>query len=396
MQGASVGLLEQLPSRFVGGPAHLPVTRFRLRVGRAVRDVVATNQSCRVEKADGTPDVEISADLATWKLIDAGELSGIEAFALGKLVVRGSIEKSLLFEPLFSRPAAGGLEYKLERVSLGGIEMSTLIAGDENASPLVLIHGLGATKASWLPVVPQLARHHRVYALDLPGFGSSSKPRGRYNAPWFADHVFRFLDMVGEERAFVAGNSLGGRVAIEMAMQEPERVLGIACLCPAAAFVHRPALRLVRMLRPEFGFAAVRLPREQLKENLKQLFYESSRINDDWYDAAIDDFLHNWKSIRSRLAFFAALRNVYLDEPDGEEGFWTRLSDIRSPAFFIYGRHDVLITPRFAGRIEKFLPSARVLVWEDCGHVPQLEHPERTVEELTGFYASVSSAAIAG
>ena len=389
-------LLEQLPSRFIGGSEKLKPTRFRLSIGRTVRDVVATNKSCHVEKASGDPDVEISTDLATWKSIDAGDLSGVEAFASGKLVVRGSIEKTLLFEPLFERGDGDGFRYSLERVSLGGIEMSALIAGSEDAPPLVLIHGLGATKASWLPIVPQLAKSHRVYAIDLPGFGSSSKPRGKYNAEWFADHVFRFLDMVGEKKAFVAGNSLGGRVAIEMAMQDRERVLGIACLCPAAAFTYRPALALVRVLRPELGFAALKLPRHRLKDNLKQLFCDPATINSHWYDAAVDDFLYTWKSVRARMAFFAALRNVYLDEPHGDDGFWRRLSEIKTPSLFIYGRKDVLITPRFGPRVQKMLPSAKVVVWEDCGHVPQLEHPERTVEELTGFFSAVTSSAIAG
>ena len=389
-------LLEQLPSRFIGRSERLRPIRFRLSVGRTVRDIVATHKTCHVEKASGKPDVEISTDLATWRSIDAGELSGVEAFATGKLIVRGSIEKSLIFEALFERPDGNGFRYTLERVSLGGIEMSALIAGPEGAPPLILIHGLGATKASWLPVVPELAKNHRVYAIDLPGFGSSAKPKGKYNAEWFADHVFRFMDMVGEERAFVAGNSLGGRVAIEMAMRDRDRVLGIACLCPVAAFTYRPALALVKVLRPEFGFAAMMLPRDRLKENLKQLFCDPERINEHWYEAAIDDFLHTWKSVRARLAFFAALRNIYLDEPNGDNGFWRRATEIKVPSLFIYGRKDVLITSRFGSRVQKMVPSAKVLVWEDCGHVPQLEHPERTVGELERFFAEVGSKAIAG
>ena len=370
--------------------------RFRLSIDDISRDVVVHNSSCRVEDSSGRADVEIETDGATWGAIDSGRLSGVEAFAAGRIVVRGSIEKSLLFEPLFKRPSAGGFEYSVDRVSLGGIEMSSLIAGPEDAPPLVLIHGLGASKASWLPVVPALAQTHRIHAIDLPGFGSSSKPRGRYNAPWLADHVFRYLEVQGIDAAFVAGNSLGGRVAIEMAMLEPQRVSGIACLCPAAAFSYRPGLPIVRLLRPEMGFAVLRLPREYLKSNLKQLFCDPSAIHDDWYDAAIDDFLDHWRHVRARLAFFATLRNIYLDEPEGEEGFWARLAACKVPALFVYGRRDVLITHRFALRMQKSLPAADVVVWDDCGHVPQLEHPERTTELVTGFFAEIGDRAQAG
>ena len=384
-------LIEGLPERYRPGRHNLPRTRFRLDIDGYRRDVVVRGPSCLVEEPTGRADVEIHTDVGTWGAVDSGRLSGIEAFAQGLISVRGSIEKSLLFEPLFERPSAGGFEYALERVSLGGIEMSALVAGPPDAPPLVLIHGLGASKASWLPVVPSLARTHRVLAVDLPGFGSSSKPRGRYDSEWLADHVFRFMEVQGLAPAFVAGNSLGGRVAMEMAMREPARVAGIACLCPAAAFSYRPGLPIVRLLRPELGFAVLRLPRDYLKSNLKQLFCDPTAINEDWYDAAIDDFLDHWRSVRSRLAFFATLRNIYLDEPNGEQGFWTRLSAVKVPALFVYGRRDVLITHHFARRIERFLPAAQVRVWEDCGHVPQLEHPERTVDEMTAFFGAVGA-----
>ncbi|MDQ4142339.1 MAG: alpha/beta fold hydrolase [Actinomycetota bacterium] len=388
-------LIESLPQRYNPYFTKIKPTRFHIVVGDESRDVVVDPSGCKVEEASGRFDVEIQTDPKTWRRIYAGQLSGIEAFAGGNIVIRGSIDKSLLFEALFDWPDAGGFRYRLERVSLGGRAISALVAGDEEAPPLVLIHGLGASKASWLPVVPALAKTHRVYAIDLPGFGSSSKPRGKYTAPWLAEHVFRFMDMVGLDSAFVAGNSLGGRVTMEMAMMEPHRVRGIACLCPASAFSYRPGLPIVRLLRPEMGFVVARLPRTYIRDQLKELFCDPTRIHEDWYDAAIDDFLARFKTVRGRLAFFAALRNIYLDEPDGEAGFWARLSDVKMPSLFIYGRRDVLISHNFSGRIRQHLPSAKVQVWDDCGHVPQLEHPERTVDQMTKFFAQATRRATA-
>jgi pimeloyl-ACP methyl ester carboxylesterase/putative sterol carrier protein len=397
MGDSITALVQRLPSRFIGSEAPLSRTRFRLGIGRQSFDVVLTDKWCVVEEpGDDDPDVTISTDSATWRAIDSGKMSGIEAFADRKVSVKGSIEKSLLFEPLFDRPDRGGFRYSLRRVSLGGTEIFALRGGVQGGTPLILIHGLGATKASWLPVVPALAQDYDVYALDLPGFGGSSKPRGKYDAKFFADHVFRFMDIEGIDRAFIAGNSMGGRVAMEMGMQEPERVAAITCLCPAAAFTKRPWLRVVRLLRPELGIGALMLPRKRLKEELMHLFYKPGRIGDDWYEAAIDDFLDYWKSPRARMAFFASLRNIYLDEPQGENGFWDRLSDMRTPALFIYGRRDVLITSRFGRKVKKALPNARVETWDDCGHVPQLEFPERTVDHMLEFLkrAEISEQAV--
>jgi pimeloyl-ACP methyl ester carboxylesterase len=251
---------------------------------------------------------------------------------------------------------------------------------------------LGASKASWLPIVPRLARDYRILAVDLPGFGASSKPRGRYDARWFASKMFGFLDAAGYDSTLIAGNSMGGRIAQEMAMLQPERVDAIACLCPATAFSHRPALWLARLLRPELGSAVALMPRSQLKDTIRSLFAKPSRIDDTWYDAAVDDFLATWKSPRARMAFFAAARHLYLQEPNGEKGFWACLSLMSTPAFYIYGRHDSIISHHFGNKVSRFLPSANVEVWDDCGHVPQLEHSDRTADKLIDFYAEALGA----
>lgn len=388
--------LDTLPRRFRGHDDHV-TARFRVQVGRAIRDVVVSGNECTVVKANGIrPDVEISTDAETWWDMDQGRLSGIEAFAQKKLAVRGSIEKSLLFEPLFERPSAGALDYRVQYVGRRGNRISALVAGDPEAPPLLMLHGLGATKSSWLPIVPALARSYHVIVPDLPGFGSSSKPRGRYDAGWFAPRMFAFMDHLDVDSTFVAGNSMGGRVAMEMAMLDPSRVRAIACLCPVAAFSHRPALWIVKLLRPELAFAASRLPRGYIKEGLKQLFSDPGRVEEEWFEAAVDDFMTIWRSPRARMAFSAAARNIYLEEPEGEQGFWMRLAAMDTPALYVYGTRDVLISARFGHRIQRSLPNALVTVWEDCGHVPQIEHPEKTVRVLSRFYGQFAERRKAG
>ncbi len=263
-----------------------------------------------------------------------------------------------------------------------------LVAGRQEAPPLLLLHGLGGTNSSWLPVVPELAKRYQVFAIDFPGFGASSKPYGRYDAHWFSDHMFKLMDELEIDSSLIAGNSMGGRVAMEMAMASPERVDAIACLCPSTAFSRRPFALLARLSRPEWGVAALRLPRSNLIEGLRSMFADASRLEPEWFEAAIDDFLDTWKSPRARYAFFAAARRIYLEEPYGEAGFWSRLRALDTPSLFVYGAHDPLITARFGSRVAKALPEAKVEVWKDSGHVPQLEHPERTSRLLNRFFAA--------
>ena len=108
------------------------------------------------------------------------------------------------------------------RSPAGKARISTLTAGDGPADA-ILIHGLGGNKTSFFETVSALSPDYTVHAIDLPGFGSSSKPtRAPYDAAWFARSVLRFMDALEIERAHLVGNSMGGRVAIEMGLTGPE------------------------------------------------------------------------------------------------------------------------------------------------------------------------------
>jgi pimeloyl-ACP methyl ester carboxylesterase len=89
------------------------------------------------------------------------------------------------------------------------------------------------------------------------------------------------------------------------------------------------------------------------------------------------------------LAIFSALRHIYLDEPFGESGFWDRLPNLKPPALFVWGENDALIPSAFARFVEEALPQSESVVLADCGHVPQFEHTDRTVELTRDFLAAL-------
>jgi pimeloyl-ACP methyl ester carboxylesterase len=84
------------------------------------------------------------------------------------------------------------------------------------------------------------------------------------------------------------------------------------------------------------------------------------------------------------------MRNIYLDEPAGERGFWVRLERMGTPSLFVWGDRDRLVPAGFARHVERVLPQARSHVLADCGHVPQFELPDRTHDLLTGFLDAVA------
>lgn len=383
-------LLTELAGRFRGA-AEGAAGRYRISIDAVVRDMVVDERGCRVEQAAGRDDAGLKTDAATWARVHSGETSCLEAVLAGRMEVAGSIDRALRFEPLFTRPPGDGLVYRVDRVALEGGAITTLAAGDESSPPLLLLHGLGATKASWLPMLPALARSFRVLAVDLPGFGSSDKPPGAYDAPYLTRRLFGLLDHLEVPCSFVAGNSMGGRIAMEMAMTQPERIAAIGCLCPASAYLRRRGLLFVRLSRPELAVAAPRLPRARVQAVTRRLFYDPGRVPAQWMTAALDDFLRIWLDPAARLAFARAARSIYLDEPLGDTGFWTRLAAMRTPALYLYGAGDRVITHRISADVERALPGAEVVVWDDCGHVPQIEHPERTARTLVDFFRRSST-----
>jgi pimeloyl-ACP methyl ester carboxylesterase len=260
-----------------------------------------------------------------------------------------------------------------------GTTIRSLISGD-GGDHVICLHGLGSNKASFFETVSALTPEHTVHAIDLPGFGASSKPaRAGYDAAYFARAVLGYMDASGLDRAHLVGNSMGGRVALEVALGEPDRVRSAALLSPALAFRKRRALvPLVRLVRPELAAIPHPIRAAQIRAQFWSLFARPDRLDPAAADVAADEFCRTYRSRSARIAFLAALRNIYLDAPHGKSGLWTRLAALRPPALFVWGQRDRLVPTAFARHVAEVLPSATQIVLPDCGHVPQVELADRT------------------
>jgi len=363
--------------------------RARLRLGvlgSDAWDVLLEAGTARLATPAGNPDATISASLPAWRVIAEDVRGGMDAYLAGRLSVRRNLHLGVGFLAATSS-ITGPERLRFQMVGTRRGRLSTLQAG--SGPPLLAIHGLGATKGSFLPTVAALAERYRVIALDLPGFGDSDKPiNASYDAAFFARAVIGLLDALELERAHLIGNSLGGRVALEVAMRHPERVERLALLCPSLAWRReRPWAPLVRLMQPKLGLVHI-APRPLVEGIVHRLI---PGADEGWTAAGVDEFLRAYLTPSGRAAFYAAARHIYLEEPHGESGFWPRLAELQAEALFVWGRRDKLVPIAFERHVIDTLPAARHLEL-DCGHVPQIERPRHTHRAVDAFLSESAAA----
>jgi pimeloyl-ACP methyl ester carboxylesterase len=245
------------------------------------------------------------------------------------------------------------------------------LAHDRGGSgePLLLLHGIGSQWRMWEPVLPALRAEREVIGVDLPGFGESAALNGSEPTPQaLASSVAAFLDEVGWERPHVAGNSLGGWIALELSKMG--RAASVCALSPAgfwnrwehayATASLRNAQTTVRMLdgkleqlysKPAFKAAA-----------MAQLVARPERIPDDAAVGAARNLGRSpgWKPTLD------AMKRVH----------FTGATEVRPPVTIAWGEKDRLLLPRQAERARRAMPFARHVTLFGCGHVPTWDEPE--------------------
>ncbi len=374
--------LERLAARYdrkVFEP-HGGKARVRLRVvGGETWDAVVEEGTARLAPPAGAADATLSGVAPTWRSLARDGGDGVQAYLTGNLSVRHNLQDGIGFlAATRGRDSPDRLRFRTVRTRRA--RLSTVECGSGPA--IVTIHGLGGTKVSFLPTVAALGERFRVIAVDLPGFGDSDKPIGAsYDARFFADSVVDLLDALEIDRAHLIGNSLGGRVALEVGLSHPDRVNRLVLLCPSLAWLRdRTWVPLVRLARPELALVQP-APRPVFRAIVPRLVPGASR---SWVAVGVDEFLRAYFHPGGRVAFYAAARQIYLEEPHGKRGFWSRLRGLEADSLFVWGHRDRLVPKAFARHVSDALPTARHLEL-DCGHVPQIERPHQTHEAVVDF-----------
>ena len=224
-----------------------------------------------------------------------------------------------------------------------------------NQETLVLVHGFGDSAETWSLVLPRLKHEWRIVAPDLAGFGRTPIPPEGMRFSVLTDYLSRFLDVVGVQKAALAGNSLGGAIAIRYAAAHPERVSHLFLLDSAG-------------LHPG---ATIHAPQAKTREEARQMVKAVSGTNPRYVpNFVLDDIVR-----RAQEPARQQYRNS--DEPTDVSG---SLSHVKAPTTIIRGALDELIPEEHADRMHAEIEDSELIILPGVGHVPQLQAPKRLAE----------------
>jgi pimeloyl-ACP methyl ester carboxylesterase len=276
----------------------------------------------------------------------------------------------------------------LHQVDVEGTSINYVDIGEGDSTPVLLVHGLAGQWQNWLENIPRIAQERRVLALDLPGHGRSGMPREKISIQGYGRAVDGFLDELGVDRVHVVGNSMGGFVSSELAIQFPERVDRLVLVSAAGisntSFYRAPALTIGRIASALTAATAARhrsLAGRPITRHvaIALVARHPSRLAPDLV----------WEGLMKgagKPSFQNALRaNLEYD-------FRDRLPDIKAPTLVVWGEKDSVISVEDADEFERVIDDARKVVMEDTGHVPMVERPRAFNDLLLDFLAETGPA----
>jgi pimeloyl-ACP methyl ester carboxylesterase len=246
---------------------------------------------------------------------------------------------------------------------------------DQGQGPaVVLVHGFASSLETWTAVLPALARHHRVIALDLKGFGWSDRPEGDYSPQAEAELVWALLDARGVDKVSVVAHSWGSSVALAMALAHPERVEKLA-LYDAWVYEEQLPAFFLWARTGGLGEALFSLWYDQRPdEKLALAFYDKRLLTQQ----LADDVERAMERPGTTAAALAAVRGQQF------AAVQERYRTLHKPALLLWGREDVVTTLPMGERLAGDL-GARLVVYPRCGHFPMLEAAAASTEELERF-----------
>ncbi len=261
---------------------------------------------------------------------------------------------------------------------VAGIRLHLRQSGPPDAPALILLHGFGSSLQTWDGWAGRLSTTCRVIRFDLPGFGlTGADPTGDYSDRRGVQVLAALMDRLGIRRAGLVGNSLGGKLAWQFALQHPDRVDRLVLISPDGfaspgfEYGRKPRLPFTVRLLPFI------LPRPLLRMSLAPAYGDPGRLD----PATVTRYRELMRAPGVRRAMVARMAQVMLEDPV------PLLRRIRTPTLLLWGERDAMIPPSNAADYARAIPGSRLVMLPGLGHVPFEEAPERSLRPVLQFLA---------
>jgi len=268
-----------------------------------------------------------------------------------------------------------------------------------HGSAVVFIHGLGSSGyMEWRRNLEEVAGRHRVFAPDLPGYGRTDKPRVRYTIPYFARFIRRYMEDRGLRSAALIGASLGGRIALEVALEQPALVRKLVLVNTLG--LGRPKVRMAQMAYglvtlPRVGEAVMRFTRDALtwapaamvRRVAARYAGATSDLKRTMDDTYLEDLREMYATDAFHNAYLSTVRSLINPRSlfGGHHDVTQRLNELKIPVQLIWGADDPLFPLAHAERASSLIQRCRLAVIDGAGHTPQAERPEEFNRVLHAF-----------
>jgi pimeloyl-ACP methyl ester carboxylesterase len=243
---------------------------------------------------------------------------------------------------------------------------------------VVLLHGFSSSLDIWERVIPVLTRQHRVIAVDLKGFGWTSRPPGDYSPAAQAALVWKVLDARGVRGdVAVVGHSWGTSVALAMALIAPERVRRIALY---SAYVYEDQVPSFFLWSRFGGLGEVLFGLyydQRMEDRAALAYYDPALVTQDRVER-IERELSRPGTTAAALASARGQRYADLER---------RYRSLTMPVLLLWGREDLVTPLAYGERLVRDLPDARLQIYPRCGHIPMVEAHDVTTRDLAEFLA---------
>lgn len=268
------------------------------------------------------------------------------------------LQLAILFLFVFSSFAFAQTAAQDKTVTVFGAKIRYLEAGDAAKPTVILLHGLGAQAESWQMNIAAISANYHVIVPDQIGFGKSDKPLLKYRVATYVDFLDKFMAELKIEKAHLVGNSMGGWITGVMAIKYPNRVEKIV-LADAAGIV--PA-----NVNTDEIYQLNNSTRDEIRANLKRIFATPALQNNE---ALVDQFMTQRVATNDGYTINSLIESIKRKEDFLNE----RLSEIKKPTLIIWGKQDGLLPVSDATVFNKGIAGSELVIFENCGHVPQFE-----------------------